>query len=149
MSDNISHLIGLIKKVLNNQYFAVLASVEQGQPYSNLVAFAAAEDLKSLFFITNRNTRKYKNIQANNRVSLLIDNRTNQPADLSKALAITVIGSASTEKANNYQRSVFLAKNPNLREFISSPDNAFIVVSVDEYIIAGFAKTQRIVMNSK
>ena len=53
----------LIKEVLNTQYFAVLNSVGEGQPYSNLVSFAITDDLKSLVFITDRNTRKYRNIK--------------------------------------------------------------------------------------
>jgi nitroimidazol reductase NimA-like FMN-containing flavoprotein (pyridoxamine 5'-phosphate oxidase superfamily) len=52
----------LLKEVVDTQYFAVLNTIGQGQPYSNLVAFAITEDLKSLVFITERNTRKYRNM---------------------------------------------------------------------------------------
>ena len=84
----------LIKDLANTQYFAVLSSVGEGQPYSNLVSFAITTDLKSLIFVTDRNTRKYRNIKENNKVALIIDNRTNQPSDVTQAIAITVIGNA-------------------------------------------------------
>ena len=138
----------LLKEVVDTQYFAVLNTVGQGQPYSNLVAFAITEDLKSLVFITERNTRKYRNIKANNSVSLLIDNRTNQPSDITQAVAITVIGRAieeSNKKGN--LRAIFLKRHPQLQKFVDNPNSALILVTVSEYIIAGFEKTQRLDMS--
>ena len=137
----------LINKIVNTQYFAVLNSVGEGQPYSNLVSFAITDDLKSLVFITDRNTRKYRNIKGNNHLSLLIDNRTNQPSDITQAIAITVIGTAREEvtSRDSYQ-VIFLARHPQLRQFVDNPNTALILVTVSEYIIAGFDKTQRVVL---
>jgi general stress protein 26 len=137
----------LINKIVNTQYFAVLNSVGEGQPYSNLVSFAITDDLKSLVFITDRNTRKYRNIKGNNHLSLLIDNRTNQPSDITQAIAITVIGTAREEvtSRDSYQ-VIFLARHPQLKQFVDNPNTALILVTVSEYIIAGFDKTQRVVL---
>ena len=137
----------LINKIVNTQYFAVLNSVGEGQPYSNLVSFAITDDLKSLVFITDRNTRKYRNIKENNHLSLLIDNRTNQPSDITQAIAITVIGTAREEvtSRDSYQ-VIFLARHPQLKQFVDNPNSALILVTVSEYIIAGFDKTQRVVL---
>ena len=137
----------LINKIVNTQYFAVLNSVGEGQPYSNLVSFAITDDLKSLVFITDRNTRKYRNIKENNHLSLLIDNRTNQPSDITQAIAITVIGTAREEvtSRDRYQ-VIFLARHPQLKQFVDNPNSALILVTVSEYIIAGFDKTQRVVL---
>ena len=137
----------LLKEVVNTQYFAVLNSLGEGQPYSNLVSFAITDDLKSLIFATNRNTRKYRNIKENNNIALLIDNRTNQPSDVTKATAITVIGNAREESDNKSRlQAIFLAKHPQLQRFIDNPHNALICVEVREYIIAGFEETQRVVI---
>jgi len=137
----------LINKIVNTQYFAVLNSVGEGQPYSNLVSFAITDDLKSLVFITDRNTRKYRNIKGNNHLSLLIDNRTNQPSDITQAIAITVIGTAREEvtSRDSYQ-VIFLTRHPQLKQFVDNPNTALILVTVSEYIIAGFDKTQRVVL---
>lgn len=137
----------LINKIVNTQYFAVLNSVGEGQPYSNLVSFAITDDLKSLVFITDRNTRKYRNIKGNNHLSLLIDNRTNQPSDITQAIAITVIGTAREEvtSRDSYQ-VIFLTRHPQLKQFVDNPNSALILVTVSEYIIAGFDKTQRVVL---
>jgi heme iron utilization protein len=142
--------INLIREIIDSQYFAVLSSVEKGQPYTNLVAFAVTEDLKSLIFVTSRNTQKYKNIIQNERVAFLIDNRTNQPSDINRAIAITVIGSAQEENAiQSCFHSVFLNKHPHLSQFVNQPDSALMVVAVSEYLVAGFTKTERVVISSR
>ena len=135
----------LLKEVLNMQYFAVLNTLGEGLPYSNLVSFAVTDDLRSLVFVTNRNTRKYKNIQENGKISFLIDNRTNQPSDVSQAIAITAIGTACEEMENKSSlQAIFLARHPQLKQFVDAPDNAIMLVNVSEYIIAGFDTTQRL-----
>ena len=138
----------LLKEVIGTQYFAVLNTLGEGLPYSNLVAFAISDDLRTLVFITDRNTRKFRNIQENNNISLLIDNRTNQPSDISQAIAITVIGTAQEERdKKNSLKDIFLSRHPQLKQFVDNPNNAMILVAVSEYIIAGFDKTQRLAVS--
>jgi uncharacterized pyridoxamine 5'-phosphate oxidase family protein len=133
----------LLREVVRTQYFAVLNTIGQGLPHSNLVSFAATDDLKSLVFVTGRNTRKYRNIQDNHNISLLIDNRTNQPSDTSQAVAITAVGTARAEIDNkSLLRDVFLARHPQLRHFVDAPDNAIMLVTIRQYIVAAFDKTQ-------
>ena len=137
----------LVKEVIGTQYFAVLSTLGHGTPYSNLVSFAITDDLRSLIFVTDRNTRKFRNIQENSNISLLIDNRTNRPSDISKAIAVTVIGTAHEEKEKgNTFKAIFLARHPHLSQFVDAPNNAIIVVNISEYIIARFDKAQRVAM---
>jgi nitroimidazol reductase NimA-like FMN-containing flavoprotein (pyridoxamine 5'-phosphate oxidase superfamily) len=84
-----SELENLIRELFESQKLAVLATQNEGQPYANLIAFAASDDLKSLYFVTARATRKYANIEADARVTVLIDNRSNQDSDFSQAAAVT------------------------------------------------------------
>jgi uncharacterized pyridoxamine 5'-phosphate oxidase family protein len=135
----------LLREVVGTQYFAVLNTLGQGLPHSNLVSFAATDDLRSLVFVTGRNTRKYRNIQDNHNISLLIDNRTNKPSDTAQAIAITVIGSAREERNNKgLLQAIFLARHPQLNHFVAAPDSAIMLVRVREYIVAAFDKTQSV-----
>jgi uncharacterized pyridoxamine 5'-phosphate oxidase family protein len=137
----------LLKEVIGTQYFAVLNSVGKDQPYSNLVSFAITDDLRSLVFTTDRNTRKFRNIKENINIALLIDNRTNQPSDVSRAIAITVIGSAREEvKHKSRMKAIFLNRHPQLQQFIDDPNNALILVTVREYIIASFDKSEHVIV---
>ncbi len=143
-----AHLEKLLKEIIGAQYFAVLSTLGEGLPYSNLVSFAISDDLRTLVFITSRSTRKFRNIQENNSISLLIDNRTNQPSDISQAVAITVIGTAHEVRyKKNSFKDIFLSRHPQLKQFVDNPNNAIILVDVSEYIIAGFDKTQRLAIS--
>jgi uncharacterized pyridoxamine 5'-phosphate oxidase family protein len=143
MKNSIEH-IEIVKDVLASQFLAVLASVDIGKPYSNLVAFAITEDLKTIVFVTNRDTRKYRNIIADENVSLLIDSRTNQPSDFSMSVALTIIGSA--REAENEERenliSLYLTKHPHLSQFVNNPTQAVMRITVADYIVASFDKVQ-------
>ncbi len=136
----------VLKEVISRQYFAVLNSVGKSLvPYSNLVSFAITEDWKSLVFFTSRDTRKYRNIKENENVTLLIDNRTNQPSDITNAFAITLIGTADEEPdSGGILRPIFIKRHPHLEGFVNNPGSALISVKAREYIIAGFDKTERI-----
>ena len=139
----------LLKSILTSQYFAVLNSLSEGLPYSNLVSFAVTDDLKSMVFITDRNTRKYRNIRENKNISLLIDNRANQPSDLERAIAITVIGTAQEVLINRSSlQAVFLHRHPQLKGFVGQLNTALVLITVREYIIAGFNKMQRVTVDS-
>ena len=59
------HLKKEIKSLCETQRFAVLATMDHDQPLTSLVAFVTTEDLTRIFFATDKNTKKYANIQAN------------------------------------------------------------------------------------
>ena len=126
-----------IKDLFNSQQLAVLSTQTSAYPYSSLIAFAAIEDLTAIIFATTRATRKYSNLLNNTNVSLLIDNRSNQPSDFHKASAVTAIGRA--EEIKDHERgklkNIYLAKHPQLKDFISSPSCALFKVQVDTYLV--------------
>jgi len=130
----------LIKRVLTSQRFAVLATQSEGQPYSNLIAFAEVDNLRGLLFVTNRDTRKYSNILTSEKVALLIDSRTNQASDLNNAVAITALGiiEEATTANKEYLSGIYLSKHPQLKDFLNKPSSALMKISVNEYIVATF-----------
>jgi len=137
----------LLRQVLTTQYFAVLNTVGEGLPHSNLVSFAVTDDLRSLVFVTRRNTRKYTNMRENQDISLLVDNRSNSPADVSEAVAVEVIGTAHDDTGNSFLKALLIDRHPQLRPFIEAPESAIMVVRVKEYIISGFDETERVAMS--
>lgn len=138
--ENTEELSELVKRLLSSQRFAVIATQSEGQPYSNLVAFTEAENLRSLLFVTSRDTKKYSNTIANKRVAVLVDNRTNQVSDLSRAIAITAVGTIEEVAMDNkdYLSEIYLSKHPQLKDFLQKPSNALMRVTVTDYIVASF-----------
>ena len=141
-------LSGLIKILLTSQRFAVLATLSEGQPYSNLVAFAETDNLRSLLFVTSRKTRKYSNTLASKKVALLIDSRTNQTSDFSSAIAITALGTIDEVAAENkdYLSEIYLSKHPELKDFLSNPSSALMKIVVNNYIVATFDSVRHLLI---
>jgi nitroimidazol reductase NimA-like FMN-containing flavoprotein (pyridoxamine 5'-phosphate oxidase superfamily) len=132
-----SELEHFIRELFESQKLAVLGTQNEGQPYANLVAFAPSVDLKSLYFVTARATRKYANIEADARVTVLIDNRSNQDSDFSQAAAVTATGTAQevVDSGRDAVLTIYLAKHPILEEFVRSPSCAIIEVQVETYYL--------------
>ncbi len=144
--ENTEELSRLIKRLLASQRFAVLATQFEGQPYSNLVALAEADNLRSLLFVTSRDTRKYSNSLASKKVAVLVDSRTNQALDLNNAVAITALGTIEEVAADNrhYLSGIYISKHPQLKDFLHKPSNALMKVSVTDYIVATFESVRRL-----
>ena len=76
-----------LREMMEEQLLGVLGTHRDGEPYTSLVGFAATDDLKQLLFATGRATRKHANLVDDARASMLIDTRTNRPADFTEAAA--------------------------------------------------------------
>jgi len=130
-----------IKKILSglftSQKLAVLGTHQNGQPYGSLVAFAASSDLKNLVFATTRATRKFANLEADPRISMVLDNRSNRVADFRKAAAATALGRAGEARGKEREKlaALFLAKHPHLKDFVNSPTCALVKVRVEVYYV--------------
>lgn len=137
---NTEEISELVRSLLASQRFAVIATQSEGQPYSNLVAFAEADNLRSLLFVTSRDTRKYSNTIASKRVAVLVDNRTNQASDLTRAVAVTALGTIEEVATDytGYLSAIYLSKHPQLENFLRKPSNALMRVAVTDYIVASF-----------
>ena len=82
-----------------------------------------------------RSTAKYANILRDPRVSLLVDNRANQPDDTAAALALTISGLArelaGTERAA--AETLFLARHSQMAAFVRDADCALVQVAAARY----------------
>jgi general stress protein 26 len=138
-----SQLRSVLQNLLSSQKFAALATQDSGKPHNSLVAFASTNDLKSLIFITSRNTSKYRNVVAESRVAILADSRTNRDSDLLNTVAVTAKGIAKEAKGKerDHLLDIYLAKHPNLSDFANSPENALVKVSIKDYEISTFNST--------
>lgn len=116
-----------IKALIQNQRHCVLATAADGVPYCSLMAYATSDDCTLFFMVTHRHTRKFSNIAANPRVSLLIDSReTTAP----QALTIEGDGREIKDPADiNFAVERLLADHPGLADFIKHPEAVVIRVA--------------------
>jgi len=127
----------LLRELLGGQKLAVLSTHHGGQPYASLVAFAFSDDLGSLYFVTPRTTRKFRNLQRDCRMALLITSSTNKETDFHEAMAVTVVGSAGEIQGPDKEAALdhYIARHPYLEDFARSPSCAFVRVCVHTYIL--------------
>jgi nitroimidazol reductase NimA-like FMN-containing flavoprotein (pyridoxamine 5'-phosphate oxidase superfamily) len=124
-----------IRTLLQSQKLAVLSTHSGEMPHASLVAFASTDDISTIIFATNRQTRKYTNLSADPHVALLIDSRTNKPSDFQKAHAVTAQGIANEVAKIEHEKMIYLylAKHPELEEFVNNQTCALICVKVNTY----------------
>jgi len=129
-------LLKIVQEVVSSQHFAVIATETDDQPYVSLVTFVASEDVSHLYFPTKKGTQKFININKNNRVAVLLDNRKNRPSDIANAVTVIALGTAKeARKEQNELKLLLLHKHPTLSEFLAHSSCRLIDVTVQTYQI--------------
>lgn len=133
----------VLRDLFQKQRYAVLATDDGGQPFTSLMAYVAAQDMRKLVVLTDRTTRKFANLSINARVALLIDDRENKGSDTLDSVAVTAIGQAREVDAESgaVLLDLFLARHPYLAEFSASPNCAIVCVTVDSYRLVSSFQT--------
>jgi len=125
-----------IQALMIKQPYAVLCTQGGGQPYGSVIAFAVNKALNSAVFATPRATRKFRLLTECDRVSLVVDNRTGSPGDLSSIHAVTATGRAidleENDAEDDWQR-LLVDKHPLMHDFIGAPSTAIIRVDIFRY----------------
>ena len=124
-----------LRNLFASQNLAVVSTQAGGQPYASLVAFVATDDLRHIFFVTARTTRKFANLSSDSRVAVLINSSANEESDFHEAVSITATGIA--EEIMDPERQdilrFYLSKHPYLEDFAKSPSCAVIRVTARSY----------------
>lgn len=120
-----------IRDLIQSNNFCVLATVSEGKPHCSLMSYIADTDSREIYMITQRETKKYRNLAENPSVSLLIDTRQTDSKNQTKALTITgTFQSSIDENKKSNIRTSLLKINPDLKYFIDDPSVEIIVVQV-------------------
>lgn len=125
-----------INSLMKEQKLAVLASFHEDEPYTNLIAFVAADDLKYIYFVTPVATRKYSYLSTSKKASVMIDNRSNKESDFKDAIAVNANGTVMEVEKTNILNNLYLEKHPYLKDFLQSPSSALMRLEVNRYIVA-------------
>ncbi len=126
-----------MKKLVKDTDFCVLATVMDNVPHCSLMSYVPDRDCREIYMMTQRGTKKYRNLASNRTVSLLIDTREeNCGADRAKIRALTVSGVFTTigDKAKKkLVRQKLLRKHPQLKPFADDPDTEVFAVKVKSF----------------
>jgi len=127
-----------IIKLVSEQFFFILCTQGEGQPYGSLIAYAFQDNLKKFFFATSKNTRKYKLLSKCSKVAIVIDSRCENQNEFMKIDVLTVTSEAVqiSENEKDFETGINLLKNrhPYLSKFLGSDYTVLFRLDVENFI---------------
>ena len=129
-------MIEKMKKLVREKDSCVLATVSGGRPHCSLMSYIADSECREIFLVTLTGTKKYRNLQENPWVSLLIDTRE-EGRDIAlgrkKALTITGLYQKIDPDRERKIRAQFLSRHPQLKELVEDPQAVVIAIAVRSF----------------
>jgi nitroimidazol reductase NimA-like FMN-containing flavoprotein (pyridoxamine 5'-phosphate oxidase superfamily) len=126
-----------MKKLVKDKDVCVLATVMANVPHCSLMSYVPDRDCREVYMMTRKGTKKFRNLAANRKVSLLIDTREEDcGADRARIKALTVSGVfkiISDKAKKKLVRQKLLKKHPQLKPFAEDPDTEIFAVKVKTF----------------
>lgn len=126
-----------IRRLVDEQSYAVLCVQGGGQPYGALVAVAFSVDLRHAVFVTPIATRKYRLLSECDHVALVIDNRSNKPDELMAVEAVTATGrSQLIGRGADFDQwaELLISRHPYLKSFVKAATCGLFRVDVVRFL---------------
>ncbi len=125
-----------MKNFVIKKNICVLATVSDHKPYCSLMAYITDATCEEIYMVTHKNTTKFKNLQRNPCVSLLIDSRETQPRSNAQALTIDgVFTSLTDENKKQKIRGRMLESFPPMKAFIHHPEAELIRIKINSFLL--------------
>lgn len=117
-------MLEAIKTLIQSRDVCVLATVSGGEPHCSLMSYVVDEACREFYMITLAGTKKYRNLEGNRAVSLLIDTRE-EDVDHSRQniRALTVSGVFQKLEEPSEEAQILrqlLERHPHLGELAES-----------------------------
>lgn len=123
-----------MKDLTRKKDTCVLATVSGLEPHCSLMSYATDDECREIYMITHKQTKKYRNLLHNGRVSLLIDTREEDQAggrEVTKALTINGVFRKMEEEGERKEAlDRLLKRHPHLRMFADNPDAEVFAVRI-------------------
>jgi nitroimidazol reductase NimA-like FMN-containing flavoprotein (pyridoxamine 5'-phosphate oxidase superfamily) len=130
-------MLETMKALVKEKDTCVLATAHDNRPHCSLMSYVTDAQCTTIFMVTHRQTKKYRNLTENPCVSILIDTREGDPrSDRSNTKALTVTGDFQRlhdQTLANSVRGGLLAKHPHLGEFLEDPDAEVFAVRIKSF----------------
>ncbi len=125
-----------IKQIITDEKYCVLATALDNKPHCSLMAYAAENDCKKLYMVTGKDSDKYRNLKANDSVSLMIDTRSSLKKE--PAMALTVNGryrEITDKDMLTTVKSMLLSRHPGLDVFLDNENSSVFSVEIESVLL--------------
>lgn len=130
-------MLDKMKEIIRRNDLCVLATVSEGRPHCSLMSYVSDEEVREIYMVSQKESRKYLNLIRNPSVSLLIDTREEDRAvEEEKIKALTVEGeyrplNDPLKKASARLR--LLKQNPHLTVFLNDPQSEIFSIRLKSF----------------
>ena len=126
-----------MREILRANDLAVLATCAENQPHCSLMAFVPNENCRTIYMLTQRNSRKFRNISANPRVSLMVDTRLDSPESRPAIKALTISGTCkpSPQSMQKQFKHLLLQNHPQLKTLSAQKDAVVLEITIASFLL--------------
>lgn len=131
-------MLDAMKTIIKRNDMCVLATASENSPYCSLMFYATDEECIEIYMMTQKGTKKHRNINENSAVSLLIDTRVEDVgASRGTIRALTVTGSCKkiNEEEQRLIRMKLLERHPHLRAITKTADAEVFAVKIESLLL--------------
>ena len=132
-------MLDRMKALVKQKDICVLATASENKPHCSLMAYVTDDECSEIYMVTNRDTRKYRNLMQNPTVSLLVDTRDEvQDSNRLEAKALTVAGEfqmIEDAEKRTLVRDKLRARHPHLEGLISHPNSEVFSIRVISFLL--------------
>lgn len=131
-------MLNKVEEILAANKLCVLCTHGGDKPHCSLMTYVPGDDLRILYMVSSRESRKFKNILANPRVSILVDTRQDTAGkEDAKITSITFEGIHEPLQQENMEQLIahLNAKNPRLSEIINDPASILFGIRLKSYLM--------------
>jgi nitroimidazol reductase NimA-like FMN-containing flavoprotein (pyridoxamine 5'-phosphate oxidase superfamily) len=125
-----------IKSLVQEKNSCVLATTSDAVPHCSLMSYVPDDATREIYMLTQRQTKKYRNLLANPTVSLLIDTRSGSSLKPQETMALTISGTFQKMTDENKREKALkrlLERHPHLKTFSQDPDVELISVRINSF----------------
>ena len=130
-------MLEAIKNLIRSKDVCVLSTVSGGEPHCSLMSYVTDESCEKFFMLTRKETKKYRNLEGNRAVSLLIDTREEDIDQSRKNIRVlTVSGVYEKLEDPSQQEKILrqlLERHPHLKDVIESAEAAVFSVRAKSF----------------
>lgn len=129
-------MIERMKQMIKDEKYCVLATALNNKPHCSLMAYTVDKECKSLYMVTSKDSDKYRNLQTNDSVSLLIDTRASKKGESAKALTVTGrFSQIENEETLSLVKKNLIDRHPELAVFLNDKSSCVFSIKIESFLL--------------
>ncbi|MFO7727420.1 MAG: pyridoxamine 5'-phosphate oxidase family protein [Desulfonatronovibrio sp.] len=130
-------MLKTIKEIIRANDLAVLATSAENTPYCSLMAYVSGDGGLKIYMLTRKDSRKFRNINANPQVCLMVDTRADKQGDRQSIKALTISGTCFPAHSSEQDPllDLLIRTHPQLKTLAEYSDAVVMQVAAESFLL--------------